>query len=145
MNPAPPVTVVLGNREPPFNELAEITLRKAYKDVNFEFVAASRVDEFIEFAARPETKLAMFIPPGNLIPDPDVSCATPEQEAVRIVKAVKAKSAVPIIVVAARREVREAVLAAGASMALEIAPQAQQLVDAVAQCLGLAPVQIVSP
>ena len=40
----------------------------------------------------------MFIPSGNMEPDPGTSCATPKDEAVRIIKAIKARNPIPIIV-----------------------------------------------
>ena len=137
-----PVTVVLGNREVPLNRLVEITVRLTHRDIDFRFEEASGVAEFIQLATRPETKLALFIPPGNLERDPDASYATPEQEAARIVRAVKAKNDIPVIVLAVQSDVRKAVLEAGASMSLEIPAQAQQVVDAFAECLGLAPKEI---
>jgi dihydropteroate synthase len=114
-------------------------VRLTHRDIDFRFEEASGVAEFIQLATRPETKLALFIPPGNLERDPDASYATPEQEAARIVRAVKAKNDIPVIVLAVQSDVRKAVLEAGASMFLEIPAQAQQLVDAFAECLGLAP------
>jgi hypothetical protein len=134
-----PVTVVLGNREVPLNKLFEITVQRTHKDINFRFEEATRVSEFVRLATRPETRLAMFIPPGNLERDPDVSFATPEVEAVRIVKAIKANNDIPVIVMAVQPHAREMVVNAGASLCLDIPAQAQQLVDAFAECLGLAP------
>jgi hypothetical protein len=135
--PVNPVTVVLGNREALVNDMVEAAVRLTHDGINFRFETASRASDFIALATRPETRLAMFIPPGNIDTDPGISCATPEEEAVRIIKAVKAKNPIPIIVMAVQSSARRMLLAAGASAFLEIPAQAQEIADAVAKCLGL--------
>jgi hypothetical protein len=140
-----PLKIVLGNQETPINVMVETVLRLTHKDINFQFETASRVGDFIQLAVRPETRLAIFIPPGNLQPDPGASCATPEQEAVRIIKLVKAKNPIPIIVMAVQDYARAMVQAAGADVFLDFPARPQEIADAVARCLGLEPKKVVPP
>ena len=145
--PAPgnPVGIVLGNRETAINELIEMALRQTHKDINFQFASSSRAGDLIQLATRPETQLALFVPPGNIDPDPDSPAATREGETVRIIRAIKAKHPIPIIVMAVQHYAREKLLAAGADVFLDIPAPAQQIVDAVAKCLGLEPKKLAGP
>jgi hypothetical protein len=77
----------------------------------------------------------MFMPPGNLDSDPARPDATPQEEAVRIVEAIKARRPIPVIVIAAQPEAREPVLAAGADYFLGVPAQPWELSAAVAGCL----------
>jgi hypothetical protein len=143
--PAPgnPVGIALGNRETVTNTMMEFAVRQAHKDINFHFEAASRAGDFIQLATKPETRLALFIPSGNIDPDPDSPAATLEEETVRIIKTIKAKHPIPLIVIAVQHYSRETLLAAGADVFLDILARPQEIVDAVAKCLGLEPKKIV--
>ena len=143
--PGNPVGIVLGNRETAINELIEMALRQTHKDINFQFASSSRAGDFIQLATRPETRLALFVPPGNIDVDPDRPAATREEETVRIIKTIKAKHPIPIIVIAVQHYSRETLLAAGADVFLDIPAPPQQIVDAVAKCLGLEPKKLAPP
>lgn len=134
--PGTPVVVALGNRETMINELIECAVRLAHEDINFRFEAASGVGEFIKLATRPETRLALFIPPGNLEADPGSPAVTPEEEAVRIIAAIKTRHPIPIIVMAVQIDARERLLAAGADIFLELTAPLEQIIDAFNKCLG---------
>ncbi len=141
-----PVRIVLGNREESLNMLIEAGLRRAHKDINFQFERTSRVVEFIQFATRPETRLAFFMPPVNMDRDPGTSSDTAGEEAVRIVQAIKAKNPIPIIVLTVQCDARDAILAAGADVFLDVSgTQLQQILDAFTKCLGLESKRIVPP
>jgi len=139
------VGIVLGNRETAINKLIEMALRQTHEDINFQFASSSKAGDFIQLATRPETRLALFVPPGNIDVDLDSPAATLEEETVRIIKAIKAKHPIPIIVMAVQHYSRETLLAAGADVFLDIPAQGQQIVDAVAKCLGLEPKKLASP
>ena len=143
--PGNPVGIVLGNRETAINELIEMALRQTHKDINFQFASSLRAGDFIQLATRPETRLALFVPPGNIDVDPDSPAATREGETVRIIKTIKAKHPIPIIVMAVQHYARETLLAAGADVFLDIPAQGEQIVDAVARCLGLKPKKLAPP
>ena len=136
--------VALGNRETTVNDMIEIAVREARPDITFSFDTAERVDEFIRLATRPETRLAIFMPPGNMARDHGTSCDTPEQEAVRIVKAIKAKNQIPIIVMAVQSAAGDAIVAAGADEFLGLPDQRQQILEAIARCLAREPKRIAS-
>lgn len=132
-----PVTIAIGNQERVVNELYQVAIRAAHPGISFHFETAAHVGVFIALASKPETHLALFKPPGNLIPDPDDAEATPEQVAIRVVRAIKARHSVPIIVIAVQHHAREALLAAGADVFLDFPARPQEIGDAVARCLGL--------
>ena len=83
--PGNKVAIVLGNRETMINATLKAVLGQAYKEIDFHFESATRAGDFIELATRPETRLALFIPPGNIDPEPGISNATVEDEIVRII------------------------------------------------------------
>jgi hypothetical protein len=143
--PGNPVGIVLGNRETAINELIEMALRQTHKDINFQFASSSREGDFIKLATRPETRLALFVPPGNIDVEPGSPAATGEAVSIRIIQAIKAKHPIPIIVMAVQHYSRETLLAAGADVFLDIPAQGQQIVDAVAKCLGLEPKKLAPP
>ncbi|MCX6927108.1 MAG: putative molybdenum carrier protein [Verrucomicrobia bacterium] len=145
--PAPgnPVGIVLGNRETIINEMMEMAVRLTHKGISFHFDTATRASDLILLAARPETRLVLFVPPGNIDVDPESPAATREGETVRIIKTIKAKHPIPIIVMAVQQYAREMLLAAGADVFLDIQAPAQLIVDAVAKCLGLEPKKLGSP
>jgi hypothetical protein len=91
------------------------------------------------------SRLALFIPPGNLMSDPGSPAATPEEEAINIIKTIKAKHPIPIIVMAVQYYAREKLLAAGADVFLDLPAQRQPIVDAVTKCLGLEPKKLAPP
>ena len=78
--------------------LYEMVIRTAQPDLKFNFEIATHVGAFIALASKPETHLALFMPPGNLIADPGDAEATPEQMAIRIVRAIKVRRSIPFIV-----------------------------------------------
>jgi hypothetical protein len=145
--PAPrnPVGVVLGNRETGVNQLIEVAVRRTHKDINFQFASSSRAGDFIQLATRPETRLALFVPPANIDPDPESPALTRKAETIRIIREIKSKHPIPIIVMAVQHYAREELLAAGADVFLDIVAPAQQIVDAVARCLGLEPKKLAGP
>ncbi len=135
-----PIRIVLGNREESVNMLIMAGLRRSHKDVHFQFETTARVREFIQLATSPETRLAFFMPPGNIDRDPGASCDTPGLEAVRIVQSIKARNPIPIIVLTVQCDARDAILAAGADVVLDVSgTQLQQILDSIARCLGLEP------
>ncbi len=125
------------------NRLYEMVIRTAQPDLKFSFEIATHVGAFIALASKPETHLALFMPPGNLIPDPGDTPGTPEQMAIHIVRAIKARRSIPVIVIAVQHHAREALLAAEADAFLDFPAQPQEIADAVARCLGLEPRNLV--
>jgi CheY-like chemotaxis protein len=77
------------------------------------------------------------------VSDPGSPAATPEEEAVSIIKAIKGRNRNPIVVMAAEHDARETLLAAGADVFLDIPALPQQILDAIAKCLGLEPKKLV--
>ena len=143
--PGNKVAIVLGNRETMINATLKAVLGQAYKEIDFHFESATRAGDFIELATRPETRLALFIPPGNIDPEPGISKATVEDEIVRIITTIKAKNPIPLIVLAVQSHAREMALASGANFFFDIPTPALDIADAVAKCLGLEPGKTVAP
>jgi len=129
--------IVLGNREEMLNEMYEQGIRSAYPDIDFSFAVATTVPEFIQMACDRHTDLGLFIPPGNIESDPAMPETSPEEDAVYIVRTIKATHPIPVIVIAAHPVARETVLAAGADCFLDIPAQSLDVAKAVAVLLKL--------
>ncbi len=121
----------------------ELGIRLAQPGVNFRFERASYVGEFIALASKPDTRLGLFIPPGNLKEGSGDPVPTPVLDAAGIVQAIKARRSLPVIVISAEPDDRAPVVAAGADVFLDLPAQLQEVAHAVAKCLGLEPRRIV--
>lgn len=131
------VTIALGNSEQALNDMYAQVIRGGQPEIDFRFTVATTVLDFMRLASDSGTDLALFMPPGNIVPDPARPYTTPEEEAVHIVRTIRAKCQVPIICIAAYPVAEEAVLAAGADRFLYVPAQPDQIRSAVAACLKL--------
>ena len=137
MNSKRHVNIVLGNAEQLLNEMYAEVIRDAYAGVDFTFTVATTVPDFICLASDSRTDLAILMPPGNIDPDPSRPDTSPEEEAVHIVRTIKARHPIPVIVIAAHPVAREALLAAGADCFLDIPARSAEITSAVAASLAL--------
>jgi hypothetical protein len=83
--------MAIGNQEEALNEMYWLAIRLSQPRVNFRFERASYVGEFIALTSRPDTHLALFIPPGNLKQGARDPVPTPDLDAAGIVRAIKAR------------------------------------------------------
>jgi len=131
------VKIILGNREEHLNDMHEVVIQSIRPDINFKFTRTARVDVLIQIASDSRPDLIIFMPSGNLEPDPARPSVTPQEAAVFIVKTIKAKHPIPVICIAMQSEAKASVLAAGADLFLDATAGRAEIVSAVASCLKL--------
>ncbi len=137
MNGKRHISVVIGNSKRELNEMYRQIIRDAHPDIDFTFTVATTVPGFIQLACDGRTDLAIFMPPGNIEPDPARPYTTPEEEAVQIVWTINSRHPILVIVVAVASISAAAVLAAGADCFLDIPAQSTEIRSAVAACANL--------
>ena len=127
--------IVIGIRELTLNDMVAEVIRDAFPAIDFRFSVVKTVPDFIQLATDNQTHLALFMPPGNIDHDPARPHTTPEEEAVHIVRTIKARHPIPVIVIAAHPVTAEAFLEAGTDHFLHAPARPEEITKALAACL----------
>jgi CheY-like chemotaxis protein len=132
------IKLLLGSAEQIFNALLKTDVQKACTQrAVVSCATTARVDDFINRACAENFDLAIFIAPDSLLPDPAQRASRPPlQEALRIVRSIRARRLYPIMVLSSQPEWKGALLEAGVNSFLELPVYPADLEKAVAECLS---------
>jgi CheY-like chemotaxis protein len=131
------IKLLLGSSEDIFNALLKTDVHKACAQRAFvSCTITARVDDFVGRACAEEFDLAIFIAPDSLLPDPAQRGRSQLQEALRIVRTIRAGRRYPIIALSSQPEWESALLEAGVNRFLALPVYPADLEKAVAECLS---------